>query len=282
MTFEEEFLAKIADALNVPADLMGQDFLGTLTQTELQAYEASRRFWREFYRMQDAYERTYLNSAVMAAMLYAAIWTIESYCGYDPQKLLPSNRRCEMCLVEFEAEHHWHHIREYWIERSHFCEGCSQARFLNMAALFDPKAIMDSIYSATGLSDFLKLDPIFPGDEIVFDKLIGRRLAPFVTPITGRVTSQPEIQDWQYKRAIISVPINADYGEIERRILAASVDPRVRHIQLDVQSPSGEIGGPMILTALYDYTPKQKVAKKPPPSYMRHDPTKQHGRRRRK
>lgn len=58
MSFEEEFLAKIAEALNVPADLLGQDYLGTLTQTELQAYEASRRFWRESYRMQVAYERT--------------------------------------------------------------------------------------------------------------------------------------------------------------------------------------------------------------------------------
>lgn len=286
MSFEEEFLAKIAEALNVPADLLGQDYLGTLTQTELQAYEASRRFWRESYRMQVAYERAYLNPAIISAMLHAVIWTIESYCGYDPQKLLPSNRRCEMCMVEFEAEHHWHAIREYWIERPHFCEACSQARFLNMAALFDPKVIMQSIYERTGIADFLKTPPI---DEstIMFDSPPCRSMAPFVSSLVldGEAFVTSEGDQISPERVAI---ISGDYGPVGMRVLAAYADPRVRSILLDMETldrfnaiePNHQLR--MYALGLMIADRPKKVAKKPPPAYLKHDPTKKHSRRRRK
>lgn len=85
----------------------------------------------------------------------------------------------------------------------------------------------------------------------------------------------------------VAVIAGADYSSIELRLLAAHADPRVRSIVLDIETldrfyavePNHQLQMYALGMMIAD---KPKVAKKAPPSYLKHDPTKQHRRGRRK
>lgn len=60
-------------------------------------------------------------------------------------------------------------------------------------------------------------------------------------------------------------------------------DKRVRGILLDIESAGGEIVNPQMDLYRMAFAEKpraEKVAKKAPPAYLQHDPTKRHKRRR--
>lgn len=80
-----------------------------------------------------------------------------------------------------------------------------------------------------------------------------------------------------------------DIVHAEQRVLSRLMDdPQIRGIILDIDSYSGEINHQLDLyreAAFYEALKGKKpeaVDRKPPPDYMRHDPTKSHKRRRRR
>lgn len=84
----------------------------------------------------------------------------------------------------------------------------------------------------------------------------------------------------------VAVIAGADYSSIELRILAAQHDPRVASILLDIETlyrfRRVEPDHQLQMYALGMMLAEKPVAKKAPPAYLQHDPTKQHRRRRRK
>ncbi len=135
-------------------------------------------------------------------------------------------------------------------------------------------------------------------DMISFEHPPCRSLAPFITP-KGRISYPDLLPDlishgeaaytvemkWPHKMAVVSVE-SLDYNHAELRALLATKG--IRSVFIDIQSRGGEIAGNPQLSlyaqgmALAKKEHADKVAKKAPPSYIRHDPTKQHRRRKRK
>lgn len=84
----------------------------------------------------------------------------------------------------------------------------------------------------------------------------------------------------RFKLAVIKIS-EMGFSHIEDRVIAAMGDKRVRGVILDIESPGGEI--PPHIDILDHIKPKaEEVAKRQPPSYLRHDPTKRHSRRRKR
>ena len=88
--------------------------------------------------------------------------------------------------------------------------------------------------------------------------------------------------DWHALVAVIAMA-GLDFSMIEARVLAAMSDKRVRGVILDIESAGGEIVNPQLdlyRMAFMEKPRAEKVAKKAPPAYLKHDPTKRHSRRR--
>lgn len=89
-------------------------------------------------------------------------------------------------------------------------------------------------------------------------------------------------EPWPHKVAVIALA-GLDFGLIEARVIAAMSDKRVRGVILDIESAGGEISNPQLdlyRMAFMEKPRAEKVAKKAPPAYLKHDPTKRHSRRR--
>lgn len=192
---------------------------------------------------------------------------------YDPQKLLspPSEDN--------------RHTFDWWDPKA-LLAGINDAfgiSYEHMAAdyerMFPKPAKPVRYYIAGGHFDMMPPGTVDLDDEYIqFDKgsPTGRRLAPFVQPLR-----QQGKTDHQHKVAVIHV--GSDYGLLEARILAQLADKHVRTILLDIESAGGEIVNPQLdlyRMAFADKPRAEKVAKKAPPAYLQHDPTKRHKRRR--
>ncbi len=110
------------------------------------------------------------------------------------------------------------------------------------------------------------------------------------SPTGRRVGMVPELAapyvGWRHKRAVIVV--NADYGDLEARVLAAYATPGVVAIQLDMGDTYGEIAynqaiTDAMLSCYIKPLPKPKAVKQNgrSASYLDHDPTKRRGKGRR-
>lgn len=197
---------------------------------------------------------------MMSAFMGGAMPAISAFVGHDPQKLLPPPGPDNRPMSLWDPETLLDMIGDLY--PSTFTD-------------FFPKAAKPvRYYIEGGHFDMLPLGTVDPDDEwINFEgSPTGRRLAPFT----------PTIRRPQHKVAVI--PMAAlDFGLVEARILAAMSDKRVRGVILDIESAGGEISNPQLdLYALGAMmAPKEKkVAKRAPPAYLQHDPTKRHKRRR--
>lgn len=195
--FRRDFMQKIADAMGISYEHLVADSRAV----ESRELEEARAWWRKFYQLDRFYAAEW-NAALANAIYAMAIWTIESYCGYDPQKLLPDLRYTD----------------EWW-----------QAEWQS----------------------------ILPPREPTFE----------------------------HKMAVVTLA-GLDFSGIEARVLATLADKRVRCIVLDIESAGDEIAGnpqlDLYRQAMLLAPVEKKVAPKAPPSYLRHDPTKNVRRRRRK
>lgn len=218
--------------------------------------------------------------------------------GYNPQLLLPAP----------SAENR--HTFDWWDPKV-LLAGLNDAfgiSYEHMAADYErmfPKPAKPRRYYIEGGHFDMQPPGTFDLDDeyIMFDQgsPTGRRLAPFVTPLKRAMTEMPRwgesdvspfehveryrkeiMEPRPHKVAVVKVA-DLDFGLIEARVLAAMGDKRVRGVILDIESAGGEISNPQLdLYALGAMmAPKEKkVAKKAPPAYLKHDPTKRHSRRR--
>lgn len=195
------------------------------------------------------------------------IGRIETLVGYDPQKLLPAPT--------------WTHFPKQW--DAAYLKAILDTNYPNYTTDFFPKMHPPKRFYIDGGHFDMQMPGTFgPDEDIIFETpTFRRKLAPFVTPIRIKNVrlSYPSIREpetWRFKRAVVAVPIHADYSVIEARILASMADPRVVGITLDLDSRGGEIEGRRFWPIIQPH-PK-KVATKPPPSYLKHDPSKKHKR----
>lgn len=215
----------------------------------------------------------YLMSSLMGGWMPA----ISALCGYNPQKLLPPPGPCNRPMSVWDPETLLASLGDLF--------GTSYA---DMAADYDrqfqalmPKSAKPVRYYIAGGHFDMQPPGTFDLDDeyIMFDQgsPTGRRLAPFVQPMR-----QQGKTDNQHKVAVIHV--GSDFSALEARILAQLADKRVRGVLLDIESAGGEIIGnrqiEMYAQAFMHAPVEKKVAKKAPPSYLQHDPTKRHKRRR--
>lgn len=142
------------------------------------------------------------------------------------------------------------------------------------------KSIMGEVYQATGIADLFP-KTISPDEVIDFDAPVSPTARYLSDLMTAGIDRTPRVE---HKIAIIHV--GADFGALEARILATLADKRVRGIVLDIESAGGEIAGnpqlDLYRQAMLLAPVEKKVAPKAPPSYLRHDPTKNVRRQRRK
>lgn len=129
---------------------------------------------------------------------------------------------------------------------------------------------------------------LLPSRERVFRDALASEWIDFDAARTGRFAGKMiDFQHiyggprhgWPHKRAVIVV--GADYGDLEARILAASSIPGVCVIELDMQAPRGELyvlkhGQLAEMFAKPEKAVKQNGRSA---SYLDHDPTKKHRRR---
>lgn len=216
---------------------------------------------------------------------------------YDPQKLLPPPSEDNR------------HTFDWWDPKA-LLAGLNDAfgiSYEHMAAdyerMFPKPAKPVRYYIAGGHFDMMPPGTVDLDDEYIqFDKgsPTGRRLAPFISPLERAMTETPRwgeadttpwqdveryrkeiMEPWPHKVAVIHV--GSDYGLLEARILAQMADKRVRTILLDIESGGGEIVNPQLDLYRMAFAEKpraEKVAKRAPPAYLQHDPTKRHKRRR--
>lgn len=198
----------------------------------------------------------YLWSALMGGVIPAT----RAIVGHDPQKLLPAPSPFNRPMSLWDSETLLDMIGDLYPN--------------NFTDFFPKAAKPVRYYIEGGHFDMLPPGTVDPDDEYIrFEgSPTGRRLAPFVTPIR-----RP-----QHKVAVIAMA-GLDFGMIEARVLAAMSDKRVRGVILDIESTGGEIINPQLDLYRMAFAEKpraERVAKKAPPAYLQHDPTKRHKRRR--
>jgi hypothetical protein len=206
--------------------------------------------------------QAYLWSAVMQA-----IPATRAIVGHDPQKLLPAPSPFNRPMSLWDTETLLASLGDLM--------GTSYERMASDFEAMMPKPAKPRRYYIEG--GHFDMQP--PGTFDLDDETIqfegtptGRRLAPFVAPIR-----RP-----QHKVAVIAMA-GLDFGRIEARVLAAMSDKRVRGVIIDIESAGGEIINPQLDLYRMAFAEKpraEKVAKKAPPAYLQHDPTKRHKRRR--
>lgn len=107
---------------------------------------------------------------------------VRRQCGYDPQKLLPCDIRCEMCKKTFDAPFYYNDIREEWCSRPTVCKTCEPIRNAAIANMFDPEVLR----RVMGMP-YREFARHWYDDEVIdFDHVPNRNLAPFVSPLRYR------------------------------------------------------------------------------------------------
>jgi hypothetical protein len=241
--------------------------------------------------------QAYLWSAVMQA-----IPATRAIVGHDPQKLLPAPSALNRPMSLWDTDTLMRAIGDVM--------GTS---YEHMAADYDrqfsalmPKPAKPRRYYIEGGHFDMQPPGTFDLDDeyIMFDQgtPTGRRLAPFISPLERAMTETPRwgeaethpwqdveryrkemMEPWPHKVAVVKVA-SLDFGLIEARVLAAMGDKRVRGVLIDIESAHGEIAGnpqlDLYRTLMMSAPPEKTVAKKAPPAYLKHDPTKRHKRRR--
>ncbi len=292
-TFEEQILQRIADALGLTPEQLSTDYDSCFTPEE----KAARNWWQKYdqlMRYYDAEARGRWNAALTNAVYFLYIaeehpdFAVRKVCGYDPQKLLP----------------HYPKNYDLW-DRDVLAAFMAELPFTeNVFTDFFPKAGKPTRYYIEG-GHFDMYEPgEFGLDEaIYFDHPPIRHLAPFVTPRTGRISYPDLLPDlashgdavftvdfkWPHKMAVIPIEKfdSPDFSLIELRALLAS--DSIRSVFIDIESRGGEIrGNPQLdlyaqgLALAKHLKPDEELDKKPVKDYLKHDPTKQHRRRKRK
>lgn len=228
---------------------------------------------------------------------------------HDPQKLLPSPERVERDRRE-AIDRLWDGLNVEIMEAAF-------AAYIDTPLMPFPGASKPVRYEIEGGHFFMQPPGTFDPDEefIDFDKItIERRMAPFVAPRCS--PSDPAVH---WKKAVIVVGDKP--GDIARQIGILSAMPNVLGIDIDIQPSSGVLPGDLFnvgrwnepdasplediarwRNAVFREKPMNRpietyamgvdhtdifagikpVAKKPQKGYLKHDPTKNHSRRRRR
>lgn len=197
---------------------------------------------------------------MMSSFMGGAMPAISAFVGHDPQKLLPAPGPDNRPMSLWDSETLLDMIGDLYPS--------------NFTSFFPKAAKPVRYYIEGGHFDMMPPGTVDLDDEwINFEgSPTGRRLAPFT----------PAIRRPQHKVAVIALA-GLDFGLIEARVLAAMSDKRVRGVILDIESAGGEIVNPQLdlyRMAFMEKPRAEKVAKKAPPAYLKHDPTKRHSRRR--
>lgn len=85
--FERGLLKRVAEAFGISYEQLSEDYAACDT-AEIEAVKARERALAQLDRFYAAEWHAALANAIYAM----AIWTIESYCGYNPQRLLAPPR----------------------------------------------------------------------------------------------------------------------------------------------------------------------------------------------
>lgn len=171
---------------------------------------------------------------------------IRELCGYDPQKLLPAPGS-----------------NPDWFR---------QDMLAFIAAQLGTPYMTENIFRPSDFhNEIIDFDTISPtARSIDF-----RKLYPDV---------QTADKAWRHKRAVLVV--GSDFGPLEQRVLAAMSMPGVVAIELDMKHVSGDIyrypGGQLADMFHPPMLKKPKAVKQNgrSASYLDHDPSKKHGRKR--
>lgn len=226
---------------------------------------------------------------MMSSFMGGAIPAISAFVGHDPQKLLPAPSADNRPMSLWDSETLLEMIGDFY--PSTFTD------------FFPKPAKPTRYYIEGGHFDMLPPGTFDPEDETIHfeGSPTGRRLAPFISPLERAMTETPRwgeaethpwqdveryrkeiMEPWPHKVAVIPLA-GLDYGLIEARVLAAMSDKRVRGVIIDIESAHGEIVNPQLDLYRMAFAEKpraEKVAKRAPPAYLQHDPTKRHKRRR--
>ena len=256
MAFEDEFLANIAAAFGLPASAL-EDTNRPMTATEAYRRQADferrmeydRQYWEA--RMQPVYAR------IMFSVMIDSV--VGGIIGYDPQRLLTDQRSPAKRMADILVEQY----RDQYRQMFH------GGGFLSPIAPLNPRdfGTADFYVVGTGAKDFIGED---------------RQTSTITdTPVRwGQVVVSP-LEDLETFYA----KVDADWGPIEMRALANAMhDDAVMRIYLDIE-PGEPIPGRFDFDAMHYKKPREAEVTsgdKRDKSYLKHDPSKQHRRRRRR
>ncbi len=262
MSFEDEFLANIAAAFGLPASALED------TNRPMTALETHRR-QAEFERRQE-YERQYWEAhmqSVYARIMFSVMIdnTVGTIVGYHPQRLLTDQRSPAMRLAEFLMD----------------SETYSRQALVHIGGFLPPIAPLNprdfgtpGFYAVgTGEKDFIGED----SDRRFFVHQTSTRAN---TPVRwGQAVVSP-LEDLETFYA----KVDADWGPIEMRALANAMhDDAYLRIYLDIEH-GADVPGAFDFDAMHYKKPVSEVTSGDmrDKSYLKHDPSKQHRRRRRR
>lgn len=217
---------------------------------------------------------------------------VPAIVGYNPQKLLPAPSRSfeESFLLNIgnALGLSWDEINEPWTSVSDWAE---QRRKLTP----DFTGLYDGIPDVTRWNE-ADSDPLADlqrwKDQVFGRPLTGRRTfwptdyMPYMTPGEDIVPVKPRDRTFEHKIAVIR---HVDFATTEARVLAMLYDKRVRGIIIDVDRLDDDgAEGRRWFPLGEPYKPKppepkpevSTAAGKRDMSYLKHDRTKQHRRRR--
>lgn len=306
-------------AADMSADYERRYSQGALYERALRQQEAIRR---QATTWADILYDKYVTDAVMRAYIKLPLADeIRYITGYHPQRLLPapskpidlwgpkvqellSTPTSEWFLdkffpnvmsefIDFEPVPK---LTRYYIEGGHFDMYDREPR--RIAPFVKPAAMGKTFYPAA-FDEFDKAFPHLAAEDdrrmAEFSAITGRRRREptFITP-TGRI-SYPHIKPSEAMKegakSHMAIIAGADYATIELQMLSAMQMPSVRCLVLDLDSPGGETRGnpqqELYASLLGGLKPIHEdvvdtAAGKRDKSYLKHDPSKSHKRRKRK
>lgn len=307
-SFREDFLANIAKSFGLSAEDLAADHVPRYSQAA--AYERHIQSMERVLRQAKAatrYADTIYDQFVIQAMFRAMIQLpladeIRYITGYHPQRLLPAPSK-PIDVWGGMTEVFSSFVSNGFIDK--FFSNDISREFIDFETV--PKLTRYQIEG--GHFDMWDREPrrLAP-----FVSPTGRAEKPkFITP-TGRIF-YPHIKPTEAmeegRKFHMAVITGADYASIERQILASMYAPSVRCLVLDLDSPGGEIPrnpqqelyargsfDDMLADArnrsrrFYENKPifededlvVDTAAGKRDKSYLKHDPSKSHKRRKRK